>query len=68
LLGVTIPVRSLMQLNPMAIFVDAYRNVLYDLRWPALTQWLAMGMIALVALVVGTLVFRRLEPRLAEEM
>jgi lipopolysaccharide transport system permease protein len=68
LLGVTIPVRSLLQLNPMAIFVDAYRNVLYDLRWPALTQWLAMSMIALVALVVGTLVFRRLEPRLAEEM
>jgi lipopolysaccharide transport system permease protein len=68
LLGVTIPVRSLLQLNPMAIFVDAYRDVLYDLRWPALTQWLAMTLIALVALVAGTLVFRRLEPRLAEEM
>lgn len=68
LLGVTIPVRSLLQLNPMAIFVDAYRDVLYNLRWPAVTQWLAMTAIALVSLVVGALVFRRLEPRLAEEM
>ena len=68
LLGVTIPVRSLLQLNPMAIFVDAYRDVLYNLRWPALTQWVAMTAIALVSLVVGALVFRRLEPRLAEEM
>jgi ABC-2 type transport system permease protein len=68
LLGVTIPVRSLLQLNPMAIFVDAYRDVLYSLRWPALSQWVAMTAIALVSLVVGALVFRRLEPRLAEEM
>ena len=68
LLGVTIPVRSLVQLNPMAIFVDAYRDVLYDLRWPALTQWLAMTAIAISALAVGALVFRRLEPRLAEEL
>ncbi|MGH9113198.1 MAG: ABC transporter permease [Acidimicrobiales bacterium] len=68
LLGVTIPVRSLLQVNPMAIFVDAYRDVLYDLRWPAPTQWLAMTAIAVVALAVGSLVFRRLEPRLAEEM
>ena len=68
LLGVEIPTRSLMQMNPMAIFVDAYRNVLYDLRWPAATQWLAMSAVAAGALALGGLVFRRLEPRLAEEM
>jgi lipopolysaccharide transport system permease protein len=68
LLGVTIPVRTLVDLNPMAIFVDAYRDALYDLRWPALTQWAAMTAIALTTLALGSLVFRRLEPRLAEEM
>jgi ABC-2 type transport system permease protein len=68
LFGVEIPTRSLLQMNPMAIFVDAYRDVLYDLRWPAPTQWLAMAACALGALALGALVFRRLEPRLAEEM
>lgn len=67
-LGVEIPTRSILQMNPMAIFVDAYRNVLYDLRWPAATQWMAMVGVAAGALVLGGLVFRRLEPRLAEEM
>ncbi|HEX5366963.1 MAG TPA: ABC transporter permease [Acidimicrobiales bacterium] len=68
LLGVDLPTRDLLQMNPMAIFVDAYRDVLYDLRWPTATQWLAMAGVAVGALVVGGLVFRRLEPRLAEEM
>jgi ABC-2 type transport system permease protein len=68
LFGVEIPTRSLLQMNPMAIFVNAYRDVLYDLRWPAPTQWLAMAACALGALALGALVFRRLEPRLAEEM
>lgn len=67
-LGVEVPTRSLLELNPMAIYVDAYRDVLYDLRWPALTQWLAMTALAAGALLLGGLVFRRLEPRLAEEM
>ncbi|HSJ19503.1 MAG TPA: ABC transporter permease [Nocardioidaceae bacterium] len=68
MLGVTIPVRSLLRLNPMAIFVDAYRDVLYSLRWPSLTQWLAMTVISIAALAMGALVFRQLEPRLAEEL
>ena len=68
LLGVTIPLRSLLQLNPMAIFADAYRDVLYTLRGPTFSQWSALTAVALVSLVLGALVFRRLEPRLAEEM
>jgi lipopolysaccharide transport system permease protein len=67
-LGVDVPTRGLLTMNPMAVFVDAYRDVLYHLRWPAATQWLAMTAVAVVALVLGGLVFHRLEPRLAEEM
>jgi len=67
-LGVTIPIRTLLQLNPMAVFVDAYRDVLYNLRWPTLSQWAAMTVIAFGSLAIGAAVFRRLEPRLAEEM
>jgi homopolymeric O-antigen transport system permease protein len=58
----------ILELNPMAIFVDAYRDVLYNLRWPTLTQWVALTLISIVSILVGALVFRRLEPRLAEEL
>jgi ABC-2 type transport system permease protein len=68
LLGMTIPIRELLQLNPMATFVDAYRDALYNLRWPTFTQWAAMVLISGASLAIGALVFRRLEPRLAEEM
>ena len=55
-------------INPMFHFVDAYRSLLYDLAWPSPGRWLAMGGSAAVALVIGSLAFRRLEPRLAEEL
>jgi ABC-type polysaccharide/polyol phosphate export permease len=68
-LGVTIPLRDLLlTLNPMAVFVDAYRAVLYDLTWPTLNQWAAMFAISALTLVLGAAAFRRLEPRLAEEL
>jgi ABC-type polysaccharide/polyol phosphate export permease len=68
-LGVTIPLRDLLTtLNPMAVFVDAYRAVLYDLAWPTLNQWAAMLGVSAVAMALGAAGFRRLEPRLAEEL
>jgi ABC-type polysaccharide/polyol phosphate export permease len=58
----------ILDVNPMAIFVDAYRDVLYNLRWPSLTQWVALTLVSSVTLVLGAMAFRRLEPRLAEEL
>lgn len=66
LLGMS--VRDLLGLNPMAVFVDSYRSVLYDLAWPSLGQWLAMAVVSAVTLALGAAGFRRLEPRLAEEL
>ena len=57
-----------LELNPMAIFVDSYRDVLYHLRMPTGLQWLAMTAVALVTLAVGVSTFRRFEPKLAEEL
>jgi ABC-2 type transport system permease protein len=68
ILGVTVPVRTLYGLNPMVRFVDAYRAVLYDLRFPALDDMLFITVAAIVALVVGVATFNRLEPKLAEEL
>jgi len=60
--------RTLYQLNPMVSWAKAYRNVLYDLRFPSAERWLAILVATGVVLVVGFRVFNRLEPRMAEEV
>lgn len=66
--GIGIAMKRILSLNPMAGFVDAYRNLLYDQRGPTLANMAEITAWAIVALVIGVLVFRRLEPRLAEEL
>jgi ABC-type polysaccharide/polyol phosphate export permease len=52
--------------NPMSSYIGAYRDALLLHRWPG--AGLAPGAIAAaVSLVGGTLLFRRLSPRFAEE-
>tara|TARA_B100001142_G_C14162834_1_gene589168 strand:- start:6 stop:842 length:837 start_codon:yes stop_codon:yes gene_type:complete len=60
--------RTLYQLNPMVSWAKAYRNVLYDLRFPSLERWLAILSATFVVLYIGFKVFNRLEPRMAEEV
>ena len=60
--------RTLYQLNPMVSWSEAYRNALYDLRFPAAERWLAIGAATVVVLALGAALFRRLEPRMAEEV
>lgn len=68
LLGVDIALRSILTANPMATFVSAYRDLLYHLRFPSLGHWAILVAIAAVSLLLGSTVFRRLEPNLAEEL
>jgi ABC-2 type transport system permease protein len=68
ILGVGVAARSLYELNPMVRFVAIYRNLLYDLRFPALADVLYLVVVAAVTLAVGWIVFEKLEPRLAEEL
>lgn len=60
--------RTWFKLNPMTHFIEAYRNVLYDLRWPSLTTWAAMLVSVTAAIVLAVVTYRRLEPRIAEEI
>lgn len=60
--------RWLYEANPMYRFVAIYRDLLYHLRGPRLADLLAVLIATVVTLVVGVTVFRRLEPRLAEEL
>jgi ABC-2 type transport system permease protein len=59
---------SLYQLNPMARFVEAYRDLLYSLRFPPLGDMLYLLGCASVAMFVGVWAFRSLDGRLAEEL
>lgn len=65
-LGMSLPAHDIIQLNPMYAFVRSYRDLLYHLRAPSAGQWTAMVVLAAVAVLVGVLVHRRVEPRLAE--
>jgi lipopolysaccharide transport system permease protein len=68
LLGLDVAVRSLYRLNPMVPMVEAYRDVLYDLRFPPVGDLAYVAAWGAACLAVGLLVFSRLEPRLAEEL
>jgi ABC-type polysaccharide/polyol phosphate export permease len=56
------------QLNPMERFSEAFRNTMYDGRLPSLWTSIYLIVVPLVVLVVGYVVFRRREGRLAEEL
>jgi ABC-2 type transport system permease protein len=66
--GVSVPVLAIYRLNPLVRFVEAFRDVLYNLRAPALFTMLYLVLWAGGALLVGLRMFHRLEPRLAEEV
>jgi ABC-2 type transport system permease protein len=58
----------LYQVNPMVEFVGAYRDILYDLRWPSAASLAYLLLVSVATLAFGYAVFRRLEPKLAEEL
>jgi lipopolysaccharide transport system permease protein len=66
--GLTVPVHSLYNLNPMVHFAQAYRAVFYDIRVPSGAEFLRMTLSAAVAMLVGMWIFRKLEARFAEEL
>ena len=67
-LGWELPMLSLYRLNPMVRFVEAYRDCLYDLRFPPLADVAYLVAAAALSLIVGATLFGRLEPKLAEEL
>ena len=68
ILGVDVPVREIYRLNPLVRFVEGFRDVLYDLRMPSLDDPSLPRRVGGGLLLVGMWAFRKLEPRLAEEV
>ncbi len=58
--------RTLISLNPMTAIIDGYQGILLFGRWPAIGDLLPHVLLAVAALLVGRLVFRRLAGEMAD--
>jgi lipopolysaccharide transport system permease protein len=68
LFGSPITILDIYNLNPMVYFVELFRNLLYDNRFPELWTWVWSAVAAGLSIVAGVLVFRRGERGLAEAL
>lgn len=66
LLGVQ--AQTFLGLNPLTHFVEGFRNVFYDFRFPSPGNLAFVVLAGAVSLAVGSSVFSRYEGRLAEEL
>lgn len=63
-----IELATIVRWNPMYHFVEAYRLLMYDGRLPGWHTWVILLLCSVLSLALGSLVFRWVEPRLAEEL
>jgi lipopolysaccharide transport system permease protein len=68
LFGTNITILDIYRLNPMERFVEVFRNMLYDNRWPDPGDYLYIVLFAFITFAIGLLVFRRNENSLAEAL
>lgn len=61
-------IRWVLYLNPMSHLMDAYRNIFYYQAMPNLGSLLYIGLLALIILELGYLIFKKLEKGFAEEV
>ncbi|WP_349899489.1 ABC transporter permease [Parafrigoribacterium soli] len=66
LFGTPFTILDIFHLNPMEHFVNVFRQLIYDNRWPDGQEWLICVCWAVASLVIGLIVFRRNERNLAE--
>jgi lipopolysaccharide transport system permease protein len=66
--GMTIPLRTIYDLNPLVVLVELYRDAMYDLRFPPVLDVLYLIGWSIVLMAIGLAVFQKLDRRLAEEV
>lgn len=66
--GRDLPVRALLELNPIVGYVEAFRDLLYDTRLPPFGHVAYLAVVSAAVFAVGMYLFSRLEGRLAEEL
>ena len=67
-LGMDLPARTLYNLNPMAGFVEAIRDCLYDLQMPPAARLGSLLLVSVSTFLAGLYLFKAREARLAEEL
>lgn len=60
--------RGLYFLNPMTSVITAYRNILYDKQPPELMTLLHAFVFGVVVLIIGSIVFRKIQKGFAEQL
>ncbi|HEV7951050.1 MAG TPA: ABC transporter permease [Glaciihabitans sp.] len=68
LLGTELTVYDVFKWNPMENFVEVFRQLLYDNRWPDVVPLVSCVLWSFVVFAIGVLVFRRHEKNLAEAL
>lgn len=63
-----LPLRDLLEANPVAQFVAAFREVLYDLQAPSVGRMLTLVLLAGTSIAVGSWVFQRRAHDVSEEL
>ena len=61
-------VRWVLYLNPLSHLIDAYRNIFYYQTIPNIPSLIYIGILAIVILIIGYFVFKKLEKGFAEEV
>ena len=61
-------IRWILYLNPMTHLVNSYRSIFYAKTMPDLGSLFYISIVALIILVIGYLIFRKLEKGFAEEV
>jgi lipopolysaccharide transport system permease protein len=59
---------SILQLNPLATLIEAYRSILLDEPFPGTVRFAATVAGSIAVAIAGLLVFRRLEPGFVDEL
>ncbi len=67
-LGQSFPARRIIRINPMARFIGAFRELLYDAKLPTPFTMLTLVLSSVVMFMIGLRIFLRLQGRFAEEL
>lgn len=57
-----------MKVNPMAVLVEAYRAILYYHRLPDMKWLIIWGILSVIFLIIGYMIFKKLEKTFVEEL
>ncbi len=61
-------IRWVLYLNPMTTIIESYRNIFYYQQSPALTSLMIVFAVSFLILIIGYLIFKKLERGFAEEV